>query len=127
MWGNCRLFLITRVCVVLTLFCLILNHASDWTAFEEGAPVRPLTSGWWATLYSAVYPGSYGRQKDSAIVLQGLHFFFPLNHCHMVNFLFCYGSLDMQWVFLGKGQFLLKYFWKKTIWQCRLLKLTTQC
>lgn len=57
----------------------------------------------------------------------GAAYFFSLNHSHMVNFLFCYGSLDMQWVFLGKGQFLLKYFWKKAIWQCRLLKLASQC
>lgn len=47
-------------------------------------------------------------------MLQGLHFF-SLNHSHMVNFLFCYGSLllmDMQWVFLGKRPNVKTiYFW----------------
>ena len=49
-------------------------------------------------------------------------FFFSFNRSHMVNFLFCYGSLllvGMQWVFLGNGQFLLKRFWK--IWRYRLI------
>lgn len=57
-----------------------------------------------------------------------LGFFFSFNHSHMVNFLFCYGSLSlvgMQWVFLGNGQFLLKRFWK--IWQKKKKCLIGSC
>lgn len=58
--GGTAEFFWSRVCVVLTLFCLILNHASDWDAFEEGASVRPVTSvALCATLYSAVCLGSW--------------------------------------------------------------------
>lgn len=135
MWGNCRLFLITRVCVVLTLFCLILNHASDWTAFEEGASVRPLTSvagGPRSTLLSIRVP--MGRQKDSAwisdfaIVLQGLHIFFSFKSLPYGKFSillwFSGHAVGISW----KRPIFIKIFLEENfIWQCRLLKLTTQC
>lgn len=134
MWGNCRLFFITCMCRVN----IVLPYPKITP--QTGPLLRKvllwgLWPQWLVGHALLCYLSGFLMGPDRRIWLNlglGYHapgsaYFFSLNHSHMVNFLFCYGSLDMQWVFLGKGQFLLKYFWKKTIWQCRLLKLAAQC
>lgn len=51
--------------------------------------------------------------------------FFPLNHSHMVNFLFCYGSLFIDGHAVGvswKWPIFIKIFLEENlIWQYRLM------
>lgn len=137
MWGNCRIFLITCMCrvnIVLPYPKITPQTGSLWR--------KVLLWGLWpqwltGRVLLCCLSGSWlAPQKelawilDLANVLQGLHIFFSLNHSHMVNFLFCYGSLTdghavgISW----KRPIFIKIFLEENfIWQCRLLKLTSQC
>lgn len=134
MWGNCTSLLITCMCrvnIVLPYPKSRLRLGCFWgRCFCEACD---LSGSVRHTLLCCLSGFLVGHEKDLVeywtwLMCSRVCIFFSLNHSHMVNFLFCYGSLllmDMQWVFLGKRPIFIKIFLEENfIWQCRLLKLT---